>query len=192
MALPKEYREVEYIESTGVQYVDTGYKPSNATRVVIDFELTSNTGKHQMIFGARSTSSAGQYVLGFAGHQSPALWRSDFGGNQVKFSSNLAWSGRYNADKNQNICTLNDESVTNTASTFISTANLFICAGSTGGTVDNYTKAKVYSCQIYDNGALVRDFLPVKSSSDVYGLYDLVNDTFYPSASSTPFAGGHI
>lgn len=34
------------------------------------------------------------------------------------------------------------------------------------------------SCQIYDNGALIRDFIPY-IEGDVVGLYDLVNDQFY-------------
>lgn len=190
MSLPSGYKRREYIQSSGTQYIDTGFKPNNNTKVVIDFELTENTGKHQIIFGARSSSSSGQYVLGFTGHRSPAVWRSDFGSNQVTFSSNLTWSGNHNATKNGNICTLDAESVTNTASTFESTANLLICAGHTGGSVDNYTKAKVYSCKIYDNGTLARDFIPCKNASGVVGLWDDVNSVFYQNAGSGTFTAG--
>ena len=190
MSLPSGFKKLEYIQSSGTQYIDTGFKPNNNTKVVIDFELTENTGKHQIIFGARSSSSFGQYVLGFTGHRSPAVWRSDFGSNQVTFSSNLTWSGNHNATKNGNICTLDAESVTNTVSTFESTANLFICAGNTGGSVDNYTKAKVYFCKIYDNGTLVRDFIPCKNASGTIGLWDDVNSVFYQNAGSGTFTAG--
>lgn len=190
MSLPSGYKRREYIQSSGTQYIDTGFKPNNNTKVVIDFELTENTGKHQIIFGARSSSSSGQYVLGFTGHRSPAVWRSDFGSNQVTFSSNLTWSGNHNATKNGNICTLDAESVTNTASTFESTVNLLICAGNTGGSVDNYTKAKVYSCKIYDNGTLARDFIPCKNASGFVGLWDDVNSVFYQNAGSGTFTAG--
>lgn len=190
MSLPSGYKRREYIQSSGTQYIDTGFKPNNNTKVVIDFELTENTGKHQIIFGARSSSNSEQYVLGFTGHRSPAVWRSDFGSNQVTFSSNLTWSGNHNATKNGNICTLDAESVTNTASTFESTVNLLICAGNTGGNVDNYTKAKVYSCKIYDNGTLARDFIPCKNASGLVGLWDDVNNTFYSNAGSGTFTAG--
>lgn len=190
MSLPSGYKRLEYIQSSGTQYIDTGFKPNNNTKVVIDFELTENTGKHQIIFGARSSSSSGQYVLGFTGHRSPAVWRSDFGSNQVTFSSNLTWSGNHNATKNGNICTLDAESVTNTASTFESTANLLICAGNTGGSVDNYTKAKVYSCKIYDNGTLARDFIPCKNTSATIGLWDDANSAFYGNAGTGTFTAG--
>ena len=190
MSLPSGYKRLEYIQSSGTQYIDTGFKPNNNTKVVIDFELTENTGKHQIIFGARSSSNSEQYVLGFTGHRSPAVWRSDFGSNQVTFSSNLTWSGNHNATKNGNICTLDAESVTNTASTFESTVNLLICAGNTGGNVDNYTKAKVYFCKIYDNGTLARDFIPCKNASGVVGMWDDVNSVFYGNAGSGTFTAG--
>lgn len=190
MSLPSGYKRREYIQSSGTQYIDTGFKPNNNTKVVIDFELTENTGKHQIIFGARSSSNSEQYVLGFTGHRSPAVWRSDFGSNQITFSSNLTWSGNHNATKNGNICTLDAESVTNTASTFESTVNLLICAGNTGGNVDNYTKAKVYFCKIYDNGTLARDFIPCKNASGLVGLWDDVNNTFYSNAGSGTFTAG--
>ena len=190
MSLPSGFKKLEYIQPSGTQYIDTGFKPNNNTKVVIDFELTENTGKHQIIFGARSSSNSEQYVLGFTGHRSPAVWRSDFGSNQVTFSSNLNWSGNHNATKNGNICTLDAESVTNTASTFESTVNLLICAGNTGGNVDNYTKAKVYFCKIYDNGTLARDFIPCKNASGVVGMWDDVNSVFYGNAGSGTFTAG--
>lgn len=80
--------------------------------------------------------------------------------------------------------------MTNTASTFESTVNLLICAGNTGGNVDNYTKAKVYSCKIYDNGTLARDFIPCKNASGLVGLWDDVNNTFYSNAGSGTFTAG--
>ena len=52
---------------------------------------------------------------------------------------------------------------------------------------------RLYSCKIYDNGTLVRNFVPAKRNSDsVAGLYDTVNSVFYTSASSTAFSAGSI
>lgn len=52
-----------------------------------------------------------------------------------------------------------------------------------------------YFCKIYDDGVLIRDYVPVKRNSDnVVGIYDLVNDTFdagqYPSFA--PFSAGNV
>lgn len=42
--LPSEYQQVEYLKSTGVQYIDTGIQlGSNDFEIKCDFERTNNT-----------------------------------------------------------------------------------------------------------------------------------------------------
>ncbi len=48
---------------------------------------------------------------------------------------------------------------------------------------------RLYSFQMWDNDALVRYFVPVKNSSGVAGLYDLVEDKFYTTPSGAFIAG---
>jgi predicted ribosome quality control (RQC) complex YloA/Tae2 family protein len=55
--LPKEYQQVEYIESTGTQYIDTGLKPNAETIFNITFQLTSVAQpSYAVLFGAQNTS----------------------------------------------------------------------------------------------------------------------------------------
>jgi len=79
--IPSELVELEYIENTNTSYINTGFNPDSLTKTVITFQMTANNGTHQVIFGSRASSSSMQYVLGFAGHQSPTVWRSDYGTN---------------------------------------------------------------------------------------------------------------
>lgn len=52
-------------------------------------------------------------------------------------------------------------------------------------------KAKIYSCKIYENNILVRDFIPMyQISTDTYGLWDRVNEEFYTSPNGVKFTGG--
>ena len=37
--LPAEYQQVDYIESSGTQYIDTGYKPNERSEYELDFEF---------------------------------------------------------------------------------------------------------------------------------------------------------
>lgn len=192
---PEGYTQLEYIQSTGTQYINTGFKPANTTKVVADFEMTANSGSHQMIFGERPNSQGsakGQYVLGYAGHKSPAVWRSDFGTSQVSFASSIGWGGRMTAIKDGNVCTLGSSSVTNTTSTFTASYALTLFAGNTGGEMGSYTSVKLYSCQIYDNGTLTRNFIPCKNASGAVGLYDIVGAEFYANAGSGTFAAGPV
>ena len=43
-ALPDGYTKLEYIESSGTQYINTGIVPKTTTRVVVDFSLTTTAG----------------------------------------------------------------------------------------------------------------------------------------------------
>ena len=52
--LPAGYKQVEYIESTGTQYIDTGLVLTDNTKTNIDFVLTSLTESSTGIVGAWS------------------------------------------------------------------------------------------------------------------------------------------
>lgn len=191
MGLPSGYRRLTYVQGTGSQYIDTGFKPKNTTKVTVDFQVTTQPTDHRVIFGSRTSySSSDQFVLGFAGHKSPAVWRADFGSKQTNFLSTVVWSSRYTAVFDSSACTLNTNSVNNTNSTFTSTHNLYLLANNDNETASGHVSAKLYYCQIYDNGTLIRDFIPCINPSNVAGLYDLIGNKFYPSASSTALIAG--
>ena len=55
-------------------------------------------------------------------------------------------------------------------------------------------RGKFYSFKLYINGdnTPTLDMKPVKRDSDnVYGMYDIINNQFYPSSTSTQFVGGN-
>ena len=59
------------------------------------------------------------------------------------------------------------------------------------GTAKYYLKSILYSCKIYDNDTLIRDFVPVKRISDnEYGLWDKVTKAFYPNTGTGAFTAG--
>ena len=45
---------------------------------------------------------------------------------------------------------------------------------------------------MYDNGTLIRDFIPCKNASGVIGLWDDVNGVFYQNAGSGTFDAGEL
>ena len=57
--------------------------------------------------------------------------------------------------------------------------------------VGGKAKMTLYSCKIYDDGVLVRDFIPCSRKSDgLIGLYDTVTKEFYTNAGTGEFIGG--
>lgn len=188
MSLPSGYRRLEYIQSSGTQYVDTGFKPNQDTRTILDFNIYTYSAAGY-VFGCRGGGSEGynnRYGLMYNG-----TFRTDYGnGNGLTFSEAIVHGDRHLIDKNKAVCTLDNERLTNTSTTFQSPYNMALFGIIEGGSAIYLMSVRVYSCQIYDNGTLVRDFVPCINSSNVAGLYDLIGNKFYSSASSTALIAG--
>ena len=92
--------------------------------------------------------------------------------------------------KNKNICVIASEKVENTKSNFEALYPLYLF----GSNDDNHAKylasLKIYSCQIYDAGKIVRDYVPCMSPDGVLGLYDTIGNTLYKNAGSGNFVAG--
>lgn len=181
--LPAGYTEVAYIESDGTQYVDTGFKPNQDTRLILDFEPVSVSQTH--LFGSRSASSGSDAFLTLATNE---CYRDDYYNNKI--ATSLAPNGRIIIDKNKNITTIDNTTVTHEYTAFNGSYPICLFASNTGGTLQYYSSYKFYSCQIYDNGTLVRDFVPCINASAEAGLYDLVSGAFYGNAGTGVFTAG--
>lgn len=60
--LPKEYQEVEYIESNNTEYINTQIVPNFNTKIDIDFKLLEPTNTWSCILGSRLSQTA-QFCL---------------------------------------------------------------------------------------------------------------------------------
>lgn len=179
-SLPDGYTQLAYVESDGQQYVNTNFAPDNNTRVVCDvvFPVT-NLGT--WLFGARP--GGGQYC--FLSYQDE--YRSDYANSTDDEMVSIVPTGRFTVDKNKNVTYINGE-VARTAAqaTFSCQQNLYLFACNQSGVANGYGSLKLYSCKIYDNDTLVRDYVPCQNAQGVAGLYDLVNDTFSTSGVGRP------
>lgn len=177
MSLPSGYKRLEYIQSNGAQYIDTGFKPNQNTRVRIVAEW-SPSSTTSWLFGARNATNKGAFAfLTYKG-----AYRADYGTATTTLPSSP--SGKITVDLDKNAVNLNGVPVaTATAQTFTTTRNLVLFANNTNGTIAGYTSAKLYSCQIYDNGTLIRDFIPCKNPVGGVLLWDNVTNTGYTNSS---------
>lgn len=175
--LPKGYFRCEYIESDGTNYIDTGFKPNQDTKVVLDF-YSSGASSYKCIFGARIKN----------GEDCFAFWiKDDIAHPQIadnsynKYSFNVSTKQRIIYIIDKNVATFGTSSVTMDSSAFQSQYNLYLFNCNQAGTAasDYFIRGKLYSCQIYDNGVKVRDYVPCVSPDGYFGLYDLVTDEFY-------------
>ena len=186
--LPDGYTQLEYIESSGTQYINTLFKPNQDTRVVVDLKiLESQTSQGHICSVAESSF----YTLLF--NPNDTMWyQTRYGsGNVLRFPTSCNTRDRITIDKNKNVTTIGAESVTHNTFTFQLENTLpLLCRKNTDGSLDFYLSARLYSCKIYDNGTLIRDYVPAGNSSGVVGLYDVVNNEFYQNAGTGVFTAG--
>ena len=182
---PSTLTFVEYIESSGTQYIDTLYTPTNNTRVLLDAQITQGETGEKQLFGLRESTS-GPFLTFFltTANKISSRWRE----TAIKtFSSSDTIYERHTFDRNQNTATYDGETLTWEDTEFTFSYTLPLLCRKTGTTIDEHIKAKVYSCQIYENDTLVRDFQPAINLNGEAGLYDAVNNKFYKNAGSGAF-----
>lgn len=179
------YKTLDYIESSGTQYIDTGYKPTNNSRVVMEVEALKS-GVYPF-FGARTANGVDSFVLW---EMSSNSIRSDFNTTGIETTVSKVLS-HVVIDKNKNVCKFGDTTITNGAASFNCSYNLCLLALNSGGEVDERKlSAKLYRCQVYDNDKLIRDFKPCKNSNGILGLYDSINNKFYKNSGTGNFIAG--
>ena len=185
--LPAGYTKLAYIQSDGTQYVDTDFVPNNNTRVVMDVQFLSTPSDTRALFGVRASASSQNYSL---------MWtsgklRSDYN-TQYTQTWAVAATTRRVIDKNKETTTIDGTSQSYTNAAFQAPRKLVLFGINNNGTVQWLSSVKLYSCQIFDNGVLIRDYVPCISNTDTVGLYDTVNGVFYGSAGVKQFIGSEV
>ena len=184
--LPNGYTQVEYIESSGTQYINTGIIGNQNTRVVMEAVITSERSGACFLFGARATSNSGRFTA-YAGS---TYFGFGYNTSASNTSTAIAVGTKYSIDYNKNVIAINGVSQSATAATFSTNYPMYLFCENQVGIAAQHLGFKLYSCQIYDNGVLVRDFIPCKNASGEAGLYDLVDSVFYANSGTGTFAVG--
>lgn len=185
VSLPSGYKQLEYIQSSGTQYIDTEFIPNQDSRFVYDCERLS-TAAAEHFFGVRTGNSA---VAAFCFYIYNSGWRYAY--NNATLTGTDPSSGRYTFDANKNIARINGNAVMNGSyATFTSAASALLFGMRSAPSGLSYGSHKLFRCQIYDNATLVRNYIPCSNPAGVIGLYDLVNRKFYSNAGTGAFIGG--
>lgn len=199
--LPDGYTRVEYIESTGTQYINTGFNPNpTTTKVETTFQVTSVSQNNQRLFGTRAATNDVTRMC-------DVLWNTVTGRSRLR----LDWTG--------SISLVGAQQTLNTDITLVCENNtviengtlyksntkkntsylgypLYIGTLATNGDLisgNPNASSKWKTFKIYDNGTLVRDYVPCyRDSDEEAGLYDLITNTFYTNAGTGTFNVGPV
>lgn len=202
--LPTGYTKIDHITSNGSAYINTGLKIVPATaRAIMTFRTSTfgTTGWFYGLLGARTSagSTDGSY----------ALLQNNQNSIRCDWTTRPNTNTYTNANTNYIYCldiqcqyvTLDGtntktkpEGYTGGTSTSISSYNFFFGNFNNAGSAWSGSKysgleGDIFGAVLYDNGTMLFNGVPCTNPNGVYGLYDLISDSFFPSASSTPFTG---
>lgn len=190
--LPSGYTEVEWIQSTGSQYIDTGVSAPEGCRVQCKVAYTSLSSTLAVVFGSHDAASP--YYRNFLAATSSnwelgAYGTADFGSPTV----NTEYEIDVNTKSGEIACTINgtaysiNQSIAPSAQRSALSVYLFALHYADGLFP---AKMKAWWYKVYVGGTPVRDFIPCKNPSGAVGLYDTVNGTFYGNSGTGVFTAG--
>ena len=193
--LPSGYTQVEYLESSGTQYIDTGINDITNSEFEVVAQQTSITCAFPTIMGALDLDSKYKVICGLS--TSNNTFYSQCGGPNGFIVSSVPNDTQKHTFKvttttNQQTLQIDDTAVVigNYAITSTTAYPLTICARNKD-TVSNFTNQKVFSVRIKKSGTLVCNLIPARRNSDnVLGMYDTVTGNFLTNAGTGTFTAG--
>ena len=176
--LPDGYTRLEYIESSGTQYIDTGV--SSYTDTFFNMEVSFSKFRSYRFFGNAKT------LLGFG--SSGGL----FVNNISTSLSDFVDSGLVGTKMN---IRYKDETININGTNYVcskareDSSHLYINARA-DSLSSRIASGKWYRVQIGRDTTLQRDFIPAKDSSNVVGMFDTVSQTFFTNSGTGTFIAG--
>lgn len=183
-----DYTRLEYIESTGTQYINTGVIGKTGIRATGDI-LFNDVVSDTIPLGCFSPNRCYLISVNNGGiRYGYGEWvnssKSPVIGRKYSFDVDFSPNGQY--------MKLDDETWASSAltNTITNSTTIYAFAYNDGGTPDGFSKCRIYGLKLYENGILIRNFVPCRTSSNAVGLYDEVTDVFYGNSGSGVFIAG--
>lgn len=175
----KKYTKLEYVGTTGTQYIDTGYIPSCSTTFDAILDIANVSTGH--VFGSDADwQKRGFNLMANISCYGTKTYSYNYSGDKVHI---LLDKNRWY--KNGNLVTVfSDEN-------FVCPTTLTIGCLNRNGNKLEYSSTNIYSFKISEGPTIKHDFIPVKenSSGDI-GLYDNVTQTFHTNSGTGSLVAG--
>ena len=176
--LPEEYQQLEYIQSTGKQMIDTKVFSQEA-KIDITFKFNKISDKSQVLVNCFG-STLGWFGLNNLGNIIIGEHSRNFA--NIKFNEKNSFILEYKEGKI--LCT--DQHGNSNQFTVTPNVNFSFFGYSSYG-----AWANIYEAKIYTNNELIRNFIPCYRKADGRkGLYDTVEENFYENKYEEDFIAG--
>lgn len=193
-----DYYLLDYTQSAGKAYIDLGFPPNLEDKVEIHYYF-DNTETDQTIIGSSAETSRNSYGVCISYYRYYiTYYEVEFGDAEKNYVSITPrpsdMSRDYVVTFDKSSVTYNGTTKSMTVATSLNITDNMYLFNDGYYYEENGFKGKIYYCNYYRNGILIRQFVPAMSVSDStnIGMYDLVNNVYYPSITSAKFTGGAI
>lgn len=194
--LPKQYQEIEYIRSTGSQFINISDEYNQYEYSAVAAFMTTRT-QYACLCGWSDDA----YVSANIGYSGKMIVSRSNGRNTSKSAS--VTSADYIGQKLKFDCFKNYARISNPDTGVVLAENtdyfeliespiwLFHCDSDKSYMLTRYVNAKLYAFKVYLSGSLIHDLVPCYRKSDNKpGLYDIISETFYTNQGNGDFTVG--
>lgn len=181
--------EIEYLQSSGTQYIDTGISLTTDFKCEIKAELITHTNTFETLLGSLDNGVYGT-ALGFL--KSGGYPYIEFGVRNTSVTVSPLSLRVYKSSLKNGVLTMNADgtSTTTSHSGGLPNKSLYLFCRHNGNSASNFVSAKVYYCKIWNGGNLVFDAIPVRVGQ-VGQLYDRISGQLFGNAGSGSFTLGN-
>ena len=188
-----DYR-VQYLESSGTQYIDTGIVPSWDTMFTATYEYlstVSGSANYDMIAGVRTTGAGSTRYYPISLNGSLLKERYVFS-SKVKSKTHLARASHtivFN-DENHHVIVDGDDLGAFTDQLSSSTRTCWLFGANSEGNEHWYSAARIYECTLVTNGVPARTYIPVVDENGEACMFDEVEQKLYRNLGTGSFTAG--
>lgn len=187
--LPSMYQQVEYLESTGTQFIDTELIPF--ANLSVETEMKYIKGSNLYAFsGAYESGKA--FQLGLACVDNNFVRASMNGGfSEAIGKTDLDINSFYTLKLSNGAQYVNGELIGNQVYGNLTNLNFLLFARTQAVGGINLWNGQIKSFKAWNNGVLIRKLVPCYRKTDkVAGMYDMVNGVFYTNEGAGQFIIG--
>lgn len=193
-----EYTKLEYIQGTGVQYLDTGITPKATQRIEIEVQLDAVTAWERLYGVTRNGAVTRADVYANDADNQGRMdffvvrFENGYEEDDVPVKIPMVINTKYKVDVNYATkeVKLDDVSLGHVTEAPVSdTRTIQVFSGADSDVAP--AKMKLYSFKIYEGDELVLDLIPVKRNSDnVVCAYDTVSEEYFTNEGTGVFTAG--
>ena len=197
----RDLTPVAYIESSGTQYINTGFTPDQDSGIEVSFRFTGWYSYNGTVACPICLNAVTNTVRGFGiGSDNN---KGTVGTNYCTFTfsygtywfagdNTLGLNTDYVAKLQGNKAYIDGTLVREFApATFTAAGPLHVFGAPINSSgVNRFSRMRLYGLKLWDDGTLVRDFQPVLDEGGVACLYDAVTDELFYNAGTGSFVAG--